>query len=86
MLLSKELKCGIGESKVTIENFYTVGSAGSNSVGSANQSFVFTSDGSQTETYGYSELDQRFGNAYTEFLKTEQGSQFEEGASYYAMA
>ena len=83
---SKDLKFGIGGSTVTIENFYTEGYEGNGSVGSANQSFVFNSDVSQTETYGYSELDQIFGNSYTEFLRTEQGSQFEEGTSYYAIA
>ncbi|EFP96253.1 bifunctional hemolysin-adenylate cyclase precursor [Vibrio caribbeanicus] len=83
---SKDLKFGIGGSTVTIENFYTEGYEGNGSVGSANQLFVFNSDVSQTETYGYSELDQIFGNSYTEFLRTEQGSQFEEGTSYYAIA
>ena len=83
---SKDLMFGIGESVVKIESFYTDGYAGNGSVGSANQSFVFTSDVSETETYGYSELDQLFGDSYTEFLKTEQGSQFDEGTSYYAIA
>jgi Ca2+-binding RTX toxin-like protein len=83
---SKDLIFGIGESAVKIENFYTDGYAGNGSVGSANQSFVFTSDVSETKTYGYSELDQLFGDSYTQFLKTEQGSQFDEGTSYYAVA
>ena len=83
---SKDLIFGIGESAVKIENFYTDGYAGNGSVGSANQSFVFTSDVSETKTYGYSELDHLFGDSYTEFLKTEQGSQFDEGTSYYAIA